>query len=103
MPSWQTTLSNSCRRRSRHLGPGGDISELRQQFEHLFLKFGAPPSDAVFEPAQIGPVKGEWVHTANSSPDRVLLYFHGGGYIAGSPLSHRALVARLSACRRGAG
>jgi acetyl esterase/lipase len=97
MPSWQTTLSNSFRRRPKDVGPRSDISELRQQFEHLFLKFGSPPSDAVFEPAQIGPVNGEWVHTANSSPDRVLLYFHGGGYIAGSPLSHRPLVARFAA------
>lgn len=31
-----------------------------------------------------------------------ILYFHGGGYIAGSPVSHRAVIralARLSGCR----
>ena len=28
---------------------------------------------------------------------RVILYFHGGGYIAGSPRTHRALVARIAA------
>lgn len=27
----------------------------------------------------------------------VILYFHGGGYIAGSPATHRAMLARLSA------
>ena len=55
MPSWQTTLSNSFRRRPKDVGPRSDISELRQQFEHLFLKFGSPPSDAVFEPAGRSP------------------------------------------------
>ena len=46
---------------------------------------GAPPGGATFEPAQIGPLKGEWVRLPNSSPNRLILYFHGGGYIAGSP------------------
>lgn len=34
-----------------------------------------------------GPVAG----------DAAVLYFHGGGYIAGSPATHRAMLARLSA------
>jgi len=29
--------------------------------------------------------------------DAAILYFHGGGYIAGSPATHRAMLARLSA------
>jgi acetyl esterase/lipase len=48
---------------------------------------GAPPC-AVCEPEQ-GAVG-------------TILYFHGGGYIAGSPVSHRALIralARRSGCR----
>ncbi len=38
-----------------------------------------------------------WVTAGEHSPDRVLLYLHGGGYLAGSPRTHRKLVARL--CR----
>jgi acetyl esterase/lipase len=72
-----------------------DIAELRRQYAYLSDRFGAPPRDAKFEPAQIGPLKGEWVRVAKSSPARLILYFHGGGYIAGSPETHRALVARL--------
>ena len=34
-----------------------------------------------------------WARPAH--PGRTLLYFHGGGFIAGSPETHRALVARL--------
>lgn len=33
-----------------------------------------------------GPVRG----------DAAILYFHGGGYVAGSPFTHRGMLARLS-------
>jgi acetyl esterase/lipase len=64
------------------------------------LQFRAPPADVAAEEAHIGQVKGEWVRVAESEPQRLLLYFHGGGYVAGSPASHRPLVAKL--CRAGA-
>jgi epsilon-lactone hydrolase len=32
-----------------------------------------------------------------AKPDRALLYFHGGGYVCGSPESHRTLVAEIAA------
>ncbi|HAG93907.1 MAG: alpha/beta hydrolase [Pseudomonadales bacterium] len=36
-------------------------------------------------------------HQPRKAPsNRVLLYFHGGGYCVGSPLSHRHLIARLA-------
>jgi acetyl esterase/lipase len=73
-----------------------EIAELRRHYAYLSSRFGAPPNEAKFEPGQIGSVKGEWVRLPNSWPGRVILYFHGGGYIAGSPETHRALVARLA-------
>jgi len=43
-------------------------------------------------------VPGIWVHAAGVPRDGdAVLYLHGGGYVAGSPRSHRALAARLSA------
>nr|WP_235915989.1 alpha/beta hydrolase [Thalassovita mangrovi] len=38
-----------------------------------------------------------WVSSGPATSDRVLLYLHGGGYLAGSPETHKRLVARL--CR----
>ena len=79
-----------------------DIAELKAQFEALFLRFGNPSADLRFEPGQFGPIGGEWTRcprtppSAQGGPGRVLLYFHGGGYIAGSPQSHRGLIARLA-------
>src|SRR5689334_2255266 len=72
------------------------IADLRQRYRAMFETYGTPPGDAMFEPAQIGPLKGEWVRFAHSSPNRLIIYFHGGGYVAGSPQTHRALIARLA-------
>jgi acetyl esterase/lipase len=46
----------------------------------------------------VGGVPGEWhERTDTTLTDRcTLLYFHGGGYVAGSPATHRQWVSRLS-------
>ena len=36
------------------------------------------------------------ISTPNSDPERILLYFHGGGYSLGSPESHYALASYLA-------
>ena len=43
-----------------------------------------------------GGVTAEWVVAEGASDSRVVLYFHGGGYIIGSPRTHRAMLAHLS-------
>jgi acetyl esterase/lipase len=40
----------------------------------------------------LGGFRGEWSIVPRSDADRVLLYFHGGGYCSGSILSHRRMV-----------
>jgi len=98
MPSWQSAFFDKFRQVSKPSTATADtdIAELRRQYTYLSDRFGAVPADAMFEPASLGPVKGEWVKTDASSPARLILYFHGGGYIAGSPETHRALIARLA-------
>ncbi len=77
-------------------GGMSDIEELRVQFAQLFVRFGAAPSDMSFEAAQLGPVAGEWERPARAHPGRMILYFHGGGFVAGSPETHRGLAGRLA-------
>lgn len=98
MPSWQSSFFDRYSRmaKPRALDADTDIAELRRQYTFLSDRFGAVPRDGVFEPTTLGPVKGEWVKTKTSSPSRLILYFHGGGYIAGSPETHRALIAKLA-------
>jgi acetyl esterase/lipase len=97
MPSWQ---SNTFRRfarlsRPRVLNASTDIAELRREYASLSERFGAAPREVAFEPGHAGPIKGEWVKSSAGAAQRLILYFHGGGYIAGSPQTHRPLVARL--------
>jgi acetyl esterase/lipase len=98
MPSWQSEILRRFFRlaRPRASGATTDIEEIRRQYTYLTDRFGASPGDAVYEPSTLGPIKGEWVRVATSSKNRIILYFHGGGYVAGSPETHRPLVARLA-------
>ena len=73
------------------------LEELRQRNLAIAAEFLPAPTEMAFEPAQLGQLKGEWVRPAGEPPQRLLLYFHGGGFIAGSPATHRPLIARL--CR----
>jgi len=68
---------------------------LRSFFEAMASNFPLPDG-ATSTPAEIGGVPGEWVEMPESSADRVVLYLHGGGYVIGSILTHRSLVARIA-------
>lgn len=72
-----------------------DIAELRRRYDSLSGRFGNIPQNVTFEPSQVGPIKGEWVRVADVTARRLILYFHGGGFVAGSPQTHRSLIARL--------
>ncbi len=98
MPSWQSAFFTRVSHMAKPHATDAvtDIAELRRQYSYLSERFGAVPRDVVVEPASLGPVRGEWVRTGASSPGRLILYFHGGGYISGSPESHRPLVAKLA-------
>jgi len=86
MAFWPQNLTQS-------KGPPG-IEEVRARYAAQFSRFGAAPEAMDFTPGQLGPIHGEWVG-ALAGPGRTLLYFHGGGFVAGSPETHRALVGRL--------
>lgn len=55
----------------------------------------APMREVEMQPVQAGGVSAEWFSRRDSDPDRVVLYFHGGGYSTGSINSHRDFLARL--------
>lgn len=97
MPSWQSAFFASISRmaRPRNLALDGEIEELRRQYSYLSDRLGTVVPDAVFEASQVGPVKGEWVRIGEVTSHRLILYFHGGGYVSGSPETHRPLIARL--------
>ncbi len=53
-------------------------------------------------PVETNGVSGEWVIAPNADPERRLLYIHGGGFVMGSPTSHRPIASRLSEAARAA-
>lgn len=63
-------------------------------------EMGALPTGCFHEPATIGGVRCERVTPQGAAAGRAMLYLHGGAYTAGSPRSHRPLVARLAEAAR---
>ena len=55
-----------------------------------------PPRGVSIQSFIAGTVPAEWLIPRGAPQDRVLLYFHGGGFIFCSLKTHRALVARLA-------
>ena len=51
--------------------------------------------DMSCESVDCGGVAGEWSRAPGADPSRVLLFFHGGGYCAGSIASHRRMATEL--------
>ena len=54
------------------------------------------PKGARFHSVDAAGVKCEWMEMPPVSPARVVLFMHGGGFVAGSPRTHRKLAAALS-------
>ena len=67
----------------------------RRSFEKITDGFTIDVT-AKYSRANAGGVTAEWVAAESASDSRVVLYFHGGGYIIGSPRTHRAMLAHLS-------
>ena len=61
-----------------------------------FGEMGSLPAGCLHEPMFAGAVKGERVIPQAARAGRTILYLHGGAYTAGSPRSHRPLIARLA-------
>src|SRR5262245_18633128 len=71
------------------------LKELRETYNQLGQQFPLPDGVSVTT-TDAGGVNAEWAHALNARTDAVILYFHGGGYVIGSPSSHRHLTAALS-------
>ncbi|SMP72171.1 alpha/beta hydrolase [Anoxynatronum buryatiense] len=71
------------------------ILQFREEVESGAGKFGKMPQDLQVKPVHIGDLYAEWILPSQSASDKVILYFHGGGYVTGTCQSHRALTAKF--------
>jgi|SRR5271166_2970636 len=74
---------------------GGPLPDTRVAFDQFGMQQQLA-SGTKIEPVVAGGVKADWFTTPESENDRVILYLHGGGYIFGSPTSHRGMISRLA-------
>lgn len=73
-----------------------DVAAARVQFEHATRLCRPVPHTVTYD----RPGGLHWVVSGRPVCRQVLLYFHGGGYIVGSPQTHERMLARLSRLAR---
>ncbi len=71
------------------------IEKFRANVETAGERFGKFPDDLNVESIKIDNMYAEWIEPANTTKDKVILYFHGGMYLCGSPQAHRNHVAKF--------
>jgi phosphinothricin tripeptide acetyl hydrolase len=70
------------------------VAQRRTQYERAEKAFPTP-SDVKVEHVTAGTVPSEWLSAPGARADAAVLYLHGGGYVIGSPRSHRHLAAAI--------
>lgn len=79
--------------RAKALPPETSIAERRALMEKLAFRVA---DDVVVEKRTVAGRDAEWLCAPGADAGHVLLYLHGGGYVMGSPNTHRALAGELS-------
>jgi len=69
------------------------IEQMRNDWDQAFWSDVVPVSTLA---ASANGVDVRWIVAEQARAERVLIYFHGGGYKMGSVVSHHDLMARLS-------
>jgi monoterpene epsilon-lactone hydrolase len=96
MPSLQSRILRFFIRRMNILNRTDlSLAELRRIVDSSAVLLRTPMGVTV-RSGRVGDVPGEWIVPRSASDDRVLLYFHGGGFLFCSPATHRAMIARLA-------
>jgi acetyl esterase/lipase len=87
---------------ARQPGPGAPLPSVAERRAAMDAvgEMGALPTGCFHEPVTLGAVKCERVVPQGALAGRAILYLHGGAYTAGSPRSHRPLVARIAEAAR---
>lgn len=71
------------------------VESTRKGLEQLAV-MSKIPDDISCEPVKINSIEGEWITAPGVKQDKVLLYLHGGAFVAGSIDTHRDLISRIS-------
>ena len=75
-----------------------DPKKLRAAFERHARRTHVPIKGAVFRNGFLNEVPVKWVEAGYPDSAKILFYIHGGGFIVGSPETHKDMIAAL--CRK---
>lgn len=94
--SWQLSLFNAASRNvvKPVLRRQSNVDHARRSFRRMTQALCRPPPFTVALADR--DLDADWIWSGQVSSRGILLYLHGGGYILGSPTTHRALIARLA-------
>ena len=76
--------------------PAMSIDEFRDMFEE-WATVTAEPADVAYEETTIDGIPALWARPSSPTQNRLLICFHGGGYVTGSRKSHRKLFGHIAA------
>jgi epsilon-lactone hydrolase len=79
--------------------PAYTVAERRAQYDRAERVFPMP-ADVSVKPVQVPVINAEWIEPAAARDGAFVLYLHGGGYVIGSPKSHRHLTASIAVAAR---
>lgn len=71
------------------------LPEVRRSAEKTAKMLGRLPKGIEAYPVAIDGLLAEWIQPAQTVKDKVILYFHGGGYVLGSIQAHRGIVSKF--------
>lgn len=72
-----------------------DILQKREDFDHKPLPYDKEPTVSVTQ-VMIKGVNCYWFTPQDPSPDRIVIYVHGGGFAMGSVRSHERMVTHFA-------
>jgi len=81
--------------RAKRPPPGTTVSVAERRRAMEAVAFRAAPDVAV-EVVAVGGCGAEWLRTGELTTEKAILYCHGGGYVMGSPNTHRSLGGEIS-------
>ncbi|MCS6926498.1 MAG: alpha/beta hydrolase [Candidatus Binatia bacterium] len=87
--------------REKALPPGTNVTlaQRRQGMENVAFKVA---DDIAVEHVTVAGRAAEWLRAPELQQQHAILYLHGGGYIMGSPNTHRSLAGEISRAARAA-
>jgi acetyl esterase/lipase len=75
--------------------PGMSLTTLRSMMEEL-ADLAGEPENVTYSDVDTDGVRGIWCNPLDASPDHVVFYCHGGGFVGNSASSHRKMAAHLA-------